>query len=54
MTDDYTKRHTVQTQPLVMAITEQRIPPVAVYTVAAFVFTALAVGGILLVRRRRR
>ncbi|MFJ6902961.1 hypothetical protein ACWERF_19385 [Streptomyces griseoluteus] len=44
----------MRTHPLVMAITEQRIPPVAVYAVAAFVLAALVLGGVLLVGRRRR
>ncbi|MBW8800314.1 MAG: hypothetical protein JF597_44125 [Streptomyces sp.] len=53
MTDDYAKRNTVRTHPLIMAITEQRIPPVAVYAVTAFV-AAIVIGGIVLVGRRRR
>ncbi|SOF02405.1 hypothetical protein SAMN05446589_9551 [Streptomyces sp. OV198] len=54
MTDDYAKRNTVRTQPLIMAITEQRIPPVAVYAVTAFVVAAIVIGGIVPVGRRRR
>ncbi|SOF02251.1 hypothetical protein SAMN05446589_9368 [Streptomyces sp. OV198] len=54
MTDDYTKRKTVRTHPLIMAITEQRIPPVALNAIAVFVVAIIVIGAVVLVRRRRR
>jgi hypothetical protein len=37
-----------------MAITEQRIPPVALNAVTAFVVAVIVIGAVVLVRRRRR
>ncbi|WP_329039640.1 hypothetical protein OHT61_17880 [Streptomyces sp. NBC_00178] len=44
----------MQTHPLVMAITEQRIPVAALGGVAAFVVAVLVISGAVLVRRHRR
>jgi hypothetical protein len=37
-----------------MAITEQRIPPVALNAIAVFVVAIIVIGAVVLVRRRRR